>query len=110
MNKTTISNLVSIVNIGAGVGAFFSFFLNERIGRLWSMRLYQVLYVIGSLISCFSYWNLGALYLGRIHAGLGIGACTVVGPMAIATIAPGICAMRQDISRESIKLDRYTFE
>lgn len=52
------------------------------------MRIYQALYAIGSLISCFSYGNAGALYLGRIIAGLGIGACSVVGPMAIAELAP----------------------
>ena len=70
------------------MGAFLSFFLNDRIGRIWSMRLYQILYAVGSLISCFSYGNVGALYLGRILAGLGIGACTVVGPMTIAEMAP----------------------
>ncbi|KAH9230399.1 hypothetical protein K456DRAFT_1917612 [Colletotrichum gloeosporioides 23] len=87
-SKTTISNLVSFVNIGAGVGAFLSFFLNDKIGRLWSMRLYQTIYAAGSLISCFSYGNHGVLYVGRIIAGLGVGACTVVGPMSIAEMAP----------------------
>ncbi|KAM5345047.1 hypothetical protein ACJ41O_010909 [Fusarium nematophilum] len=87
-DKATISNLVSFVNIGAGVGAFLSFFLNDKIGRVWSLRLYQTLYAVGSLISCFSYGSHGVLYLGRILAGLGIGACTVVGPMTIAEIAP----------------------
>ncbi|KAH6887484.1 general substrate transporter [Thelonectria olida] len=88
LDASTISNLVSFVNIGAGIGAFLSFFLNDRIGRIWSMRLYQITYAIGSLISCFSYGHQGALYVGRIVAGLGIGACTVVGPMAIAEMAP----------------------
>lgn len=83
-----ISNLASFVNIGAGVGAFLSFFLNDKIGRLWSMRLYQKIYAAGSLISCFSYGNHGVLYVGRIIAGLGVGACTVVGPMSIAEMAP----------------------
>ncbi|RTE84910.1 hypothetical protein BHE90_000591 [Fusarium euwallaceae] len=87
-NRATISNIVSLVNVGAGVGAFLSFFLNDRIGRLWSARLYQTIYAIGSLISCLSYGNHAVLYLGRIVAGLGIGACTVVGPMAIAEMAP----------------------
>lgn len=87
-DKATISNLVSFVNIGAGVGASLSFFLNDRIGRLWSIRLYHILYAVGSLVSCFSYGNHSVLYLGRILAGLGIGACTVVGPMAIAELAP----------------------
>lgn len=52
------------------------------------MRVYHTIYVIGTLISCFSCGHVGALYTGRIVAGLGIGACTVMGPMAIAEIAP----------------------
>jgi MFS family permease len=87
-NAETISNLVSFVNLGAGVGALLSFLINDRLGRIRSMRIYQALYAIGSLIACFSYGNVGVLYLGRIVTGLGIGACTVVGPMTIAEVAP----------------------
>ncbi|KAJ3463655.1 hypothetical protein MRS44_008441 [Fusarium solani] len=88
LDSETIENLVSFVNIGAGVGAFLSFFLNDKLGRKQSMRLYQTIYIIGALVSCFSSGSVGALYFGRIFAGLGIGACTVVGPMTLAEIAP----------------------
>ncbi|KAJ4264199.1 hypothetical protein NW762_005393 [Fusarium torreyae] len=88
LDSETIENLVSFVNIGAGLGAFLSFFLNDKLGRIQSMRLYQTIYVAGSLVSCFSYGSIGALYFGRVFAGLGIGACTVVGPMTLAEIAP----------------------
>ncbi|KAL4874262.1 general substrate transporter [Aspergillus karnatakaensis] len=88
LNDSTISNLISFVNLGAGVGALLSFLVNDRLGRIWSLRLYQGLYIIGSLISCFAYGHVGALYIGRIVAGLGIGALTVVGPMTISEIAP----------------------
>lgn len=70
------------------MGAFLSFFINDKLGRVRTLRLYLSIYAIGSLISCLSYGNLGALYFGRIFAGLGIGACTVIGPMSIAEIAP----------------------
>ncbi|KAJ4193825.1 hypothetical protein NW759_016553 [Fusarium solani] len=76
LDSETIENLVSFVNIGAGVGAFLSFFLNDKLGRKQSMRLYQTIYIIGALVSCFSSGSVGALYFGRIFAGLGIGACT----------------------------------
>ncbi|KAF7631932.1 hypothetical protein AFLA_012779 [Aspergillus flavus NRRL3357] len=78
LDNNTVSNIVSFVNLGAGVGALLSFLLNDRIGRRWSMRLYQLVYIIGSLISCFSYGNVGVLYAGRLIAGLGIGALTVL--------------------------------
>jgi MFS family permease len=87
-NAGTISNLVSFVNLGAGIGALLSYFVNDRIGRVWSLRLYMSLYIIGSLASTFSYGNVGALYFGRLFGGLGIGALTVIGPMAIVEIAP----------------------
>ncbi|RDW74442.1 uncharacterized protein DSM5745_07104 [Aspergillus mulundensis] len=88
LDDSTISNLVSFVNLGAGIGALLSFLVNDRLGRIWSLRLYQALYIAGSLISCFAYGHVGALYVGRIVAGLGIGALTVVGPMTISEIAP----------------------
>ncbi|KAJ5095517.1 hypothetical protein NUU61_004873 [Penicillium alfredii] len=88
LDDSTISNIVSLVNLGTGIGALLSFLLNGRIGRIWSMRIYQLLYIAGSLISCFSSGNAAALYVGRIVAGLGIGALFVVCPMAIAEIAP----------------------
>ncbi|KAF5582958.1 major facilitator superfamily transporter [Fusarium pseudocircinatum] len=88
LDSETIENLVSFVNIGAGLGAFLSFFVNDKLGRIQSMRLYQTIYVIGSLVSCFSYGSVAALYFGRVFAGLGIGACTVIGPMTLAEIAP----------------------
>jgi sugar porter (SP) family MFS transporter len=88
LDNNSISNIVSLVNLGAGVGALLSFLLNDRIGRKMSLRVYSVIYIIGSLVSCFSSGNAGALYVGRIVAGLGIGALSVVCPMAISEIAP----------------------
>lgn len=88
LDDNSVSNIVSLVNLGAGIGALLSFFLNDRIGRVWSLRLYQLVYIVGSLVSCFSSGNSGALYAGRIIAGLGIGALSVVCPMAISEIAP----------------------
>ncbi|KAL4745951.1 hypothetical protein BDW72DRAFT_207769 [Aspergillus terricola var. indicus] len=88
LDSSTISNLISFVNLGAGVGALLSFLVNDRLGRIWSLRIYQLLYIAGSLISCFAYGHVGALYVGRIVAGLGIGALTVVEPMTISELAP----------------------
>ncbi|KAL5042327.1 general substrate transporter [Aspergillus fruticulosus] len=88
LDSNTVSNLISFVNLGAGIGALLSFLVNDRLGRIWSLRFYQSLYIVGSLISCFAYGHVGALYVGRIVAGLGIGALTVVGPMTISELAP----------------------
>ena len=85
-----MSNIVSLVNLTAGVGALLSFMVNDRVGRLWSLRIYVSVVTIGTLISTFSYGSLGALYVGRLVSGLGIGALTVTGPMSIVEVAPRV--------------------
>ncbi|KAF6808333.1 hypothetical protein CMUS01_13914 [Colletotrichum musicola] len=87
-NPTQVSNFISLVYVGAGVGAALSYFLNDRIGRMWSYRLYMLVWVIGQVIATVSMGNLGALYTARIVSGLGIGALTVTGPVSIVEIAP----------------------
>ncbi|KAH8586380.1 putative transporter [Bisporella sp. PMI_857] len=87
-NPQAVSNFISFVNITCGLAAFFSFFVNDRIGRLWSLRLYLTIYTAGCLVSTFSYGHIGVLYLGRLIAGIGIGPLTVTGPMSIVEIAP----------------------
>lgn len=88
LNDKITSNVVSLVNLGAGFGALLSFLLNDRVGRILSLRIYQLVYIAGSLISCLSYGHIAALYVGRIVAGTGIGALSVVSPMAISELAP----------------------
>lgn len=83
----TIRLYVSTVYIGCGVGAGLSFFINDRIGRLWSLRLYFVIWIIGQLTATFAP-GLTGLYAARIVSGLGIGPLTVTGTMSIVEIAP----------------------
>lgn len=78
---------VSIVYLGAGVGALLSFFINDRIGRLWSWRLYMTVWIIGQLVAT-SAPGLTGLYAARVISGLGIGPLTVTGTMSIVEIAP----------------------
>ncbi|KAF4869036.1 Quinate permease [Colletotrichum siamense] len=87
-NPTQVSNFISFVYIGAGIGAGLSFFLNDRIGRMWSYRLYMSIWILGQIIASVSFGHLGALYTARIVSGLGIGALTVTGPVSIVEIAP----------------------
>ncbi|KAI3556444.1 hypothetical protein CABS03_03505 [Colletotrichum abscissum] len=87
-NPTQVSNFISFVYIGAGIGAGLSFFLNDRIGRMRSYRLYMTIWIIGQIIATVSMGNIGALYFARIVSGMGIGALTVTGPVSIVEIAP----------------------
>lgn len=87
-NAKQKSDFISLVYVGAGVGSALSFFVNDRIGRLWSFRLYMLVWIIGQIIATFSMGNLGTLYAARIVSGLGIGALTVMGPMSLVEVAP----------------------
>lgn len=82
-----LRDIISLVYIGYAIGAAGSFFINDRVGRLWSFRIYTAIYIVGQLI-----WvaapNNAALYAARIVSGVGIGALTVVGPMSLSEIAP----------------------
>ncbi|KAJ5111989.1 hypothetical protein N7532_000034 [Penicillium argentinense] len=80
-------NFVSLVYIGDAVGAALSFFINDRIGRLWSYRLYTCIWIIGQLVAMFSPGASG-LYAARIICGLGIGSLSVTGTVSIVEIAP----------------------
>lgn len=87
-DATAIRHFVSLVYVGDGVGAALSYFLNDRLGRLWSYRVYSLIYIAGQLIATFSP-NIDCLYASRIVTGLGIGSLSATAPMSIAEIAPG---------------------
>lgn len=46
---SNIQKFVSIFYIGYAVGAALSFFINDRIDRLWSYRLYNIIWIIGQI-------------------------------------------------------------
>ncbi|KAL3476506.1 general substrate transporter [Aspergillus californicus] len=86
-NPGQVSNFVTFVYIGCGTGAALSFFLNDRVGRLWAFRIYALTWIIGQMIVVGSK-NVATLYAGRIIAGFGIGPLTVIGPVSLVEIAP----------------------
>ena len=86
-NANEIRHFISLVYIGYAVGAALSFVMNDRIGRLWSFRLYVAIWVVGQLVAIFAP-GLASLYVARIVTGTGIGALTVTGPMSLVEISP----------------------
>ena len=110
-NPGQIRNFVSLVYIGYAIGSALSFFINDRVGRLWSYRCYiffcgfhprgiqpphcsvqclltsSALGMIGQMIAISSP-NVSGLWAARIISGMGIGGLTVTGPMSLAEIAP----------------------
>ena len=86
-DASEIRYFVSLVGIGDTIGAAGSFFINDRIGRLWSYRLYIGIWMVGQILAILAP-NIAALYAARIIQGCGIGALLVNGPISLVEIAP----------------------
>lgn len=78
---------MSFVYLGQAGGAALSFFINDRIGRLWSYRLYVALWIVGTLVATFTPGWAG-LYASRIISGVAIGLLSVTAPVTLAEISP----------------------
>ncbi|KAJ4288445.1 hypothetical protein N0V90_011680 [Kalmusia sp. IMI 367209] len=92
-----LSNITSMVQMGSILGSLIAFYLTDKIGRLWAVRLLCVLWVTGISIFLASAatGSIGMVYAGRFIAGVGIGQTTVVAPTYLAETAPrairGLC-------------------
>ncbi|KAL8971448.1 MAG: hypothetical protein Q9197_003264 [Variospora fuerteventurae] len=87
MNTAQFSVVTSIYTLGGFIGALGAGPSCNRYGRLLTMRLTTVSFVLGSIIETFA-TNMSVLCLGRFVSGLGCGATIVVVPIFIAEVAP----------------------
>ncbi|KAL7751543.1 Bifunctional purine biosynthesis protein PurH [Sorochytrium milnesiophthora] len=87
MSKLQYSFAVAVVALGGGMGAWVTGPLCNRLGRKRTMLLFNVFHLLGPLLMTFAP-NYTTLVFGRLFAGIGAGACTVVTPMYLAEIAP----------------------
>ncbi|KAJ7498514.1 general substrate transporter [Mycena latifolia] len=90
-NKATISaNIVSGYQAGAFFGTLLSFPFCERYGRRLSLTLAAAFFTLGAglHLAPTASSGLAALYVGRVVAGLGVGAVSLTVPIYIAEISP----------------------
>jgi MFS family permease len=85
-NRT--ANITSFGVLGAAFGAIIAYFLNDKVGRLWSYRIAVLVWASGNLMQVFSSGIFGFLLFSRIWAGLGAGGLTVISPLFLSEIAP----------------------
>ncbi|KAH7094719.1 general substrate transporter [Paraphoma chrysanthemicola] len=85
-NRT--ANISSFGVLGAAFGALTAFFLNDKIGRLWSYRLAILIWASGILMQIFSSGIFAFMLFARIWGGLGAGGLTVIAPLFLSEIAP----------------------
>ncbi|KAF2035435.1 putative MFS quinate transporter [Setomelanomma holmii] len=85
-NRTV--NITSFGVLGAAIGALIAFFLNDKIGRLWSYRVAILMWASGILMQVFSSGIFGFLLFARVWGGFGAGGLTVIAPLFLSEIAP----------------------
>ncbi|KAL5339478.1 general substrate transporter [Aspergillus crustosus] len=87
--KTSVnSNAVSILQAGAFFGCFLTTPVASRFGRRSSLIISALIFTVGTILQVINSHTLGTFYAGRVIAGVGIGAATVLIPMFSAEMAP----------------------
>ena len=79
---------VAIALIGSALGAWYAGTLADRYGRLATMRIAAVLFLLSAIGSAlpFTVWDFTCW---RFVGGIAVGMASVIGPAYIAEIAPG---------------------
>lgn len=88
LTASTLGLTVSIALWGTVVGAMTAGVVGQQLGGRETLRILAVFYVLSAL-GCALALNWPMLVLARFLGGLGIGGCSVLGPVYIAEIAPG---------------------
>ncbi|OJJ07809.1 hypothetical protein ASPVEDRAFT_107389, partial [Aspergillus versicolor CBS 583.65] len=83
-----LSNITSMVQLGSIAGSLLAFLICDRLGRVRSLQVLCLLWLVGFIIVVVSHGNVPQILAGRFIAGLGIGMTVVVGPTYLAEVAP----------------------
>src|SRR6266699_6712847 len=79
--------VVSVVLIGAAVGALRGGRLADAFGRRFMLLVTALIFVIGAIV-CAAAPSLSVLVIGRLIVGLGIGLATSTVPIYISEVSP----------------------
>jgi MFS transporter, SP family, galactose:H+ symporter len=79
--------VVSVVLIGAAVGALGGGRLADAFGRRLMLIVTALIFVAGAIL-CAAAWSVGTLIVGRIIVGLGIGLASSTVPVYISEVSP----------------------
>jgi len=81
------SVVVSMVLLGALLGAFFSGRVTDIYGRKYMLLFDALLFIVGTLITAFA-TTVTILIIGRLLVGIAIGIASYTAPIYIAEISP----------------------
>ena len=84
------SNIVSVYQAGAFFGSFFAYASNHYWGRKPSLILFSLIFMIGAgmMLGANAARGYGLIIGGRVLAGIGVGANSMIVPIYISELAP----------------------
>ncbi|KAG9517896.1 general substrate transporter, partial [Aureobasidium melanogenum] len=88
-NAEISSNVVSLLTAGCFFGALAAPWLNERLGRRYSLMIFSLIFMVGAAVQTGASHAIGTIYGGRVIAGLGIGELATEGLSWKECLKPG---------------------
>jgi len=89
--KALISaNIVSLYQAGAFFGSFFAYVSSHYLGRRKSLFVFISVFILGAglMLGANRERGLGLIYGGRVLAGIGVGASSMIVPIYISELSP----------------------
>ncbi|RAK96514.1 sugar porter family MFS transporter [Aspergillus ibericus CBS 121593] len=81
--------LTSLLSIGTLIGALVAAPIANRVGRKWSITIWNVILMVGLVVQISApSGNWVQMVMGRWTTGLGVGACSLLVPMYMGESAP----------------------
>lgn len=80
--------IVALLSIGTLIGALIAAPLADRLGRKYSIIVWCVVFSIGMIVQITSTYAWYQVMIGRLVAGVGVGALSLLVPMYQAETAP----------------------
>ncbi|KAF4630318.1 hypothetical protein G7Y89_g7826 [Cudoniella acicularis] len=82
------SNIVSTLQGGCFFGSLIAYWVADKYGRKPALIVASIITIMGIIIQCSSNGHIEALYVGRLFAGLGVGAASMLTPLYVSENAP----------------------
>lgn len=88
LSKARTGLMVSIFNIGCAIGGITLGKTGDMYGRKKGLMITMIVYIVGIIIQIASVKSWVQYFVGRIIAGLAVGAVSVLAPMFISETSP----------------------
>ncbi|CAG7919587.1 unnamed protein product [Penicillium olsonii] len=83
-NAQISSNVVSLLTAGCFFGSIGAAYMNDRLGRRYSLMILVVIFMVGAALQTGAHHEIGLIYGGRVIAGLGIGGMSSITPVYVS--------------------------